>query len=144
MIKILVMGKSGRIDCLADALIRSSHPVKLYTLSEVNNPGLREKSEEVRVGKTDDVKIVEAYAREIKPDFSVIGPEEPLAAGVVDMLRKRGVPCVGPTQSVARLETSKSFTRDLLAKYHIPGNPSTERSIRFPLYLRKKRPYVSM
>lgn len=124
MTNVLAIGKSGRIDCIADALARSSHPVKLYVLTEINNPGLLEKSEKVKVGKTDNVEIVEAYAREVQPDFAVIGPEEPLAAGVVDLLVERlGIPCVGPTQSLARLETSKSFTRNLLATYDIPGNP---------------------
>lgn len=124
MIKILIIGKSARLDCIADALVRSSRPKRLYTLSEVNNPGLFEKSKEVRIGKTDDVEFVEAYARRVKPDFVVIGPEEPLAAGVVDSLSGQlGIPCVGPTQSLARLESSKSFTRELLVKYNIPGNP---------------------
>ena len=123
MVRIMAIGKSGRLDCIADSIFRSSHPKKLYILSEVINPGLAEKSEEVMRGKTDDLSFVEVCARKVKPDFVVIGPEEPLAAGVVDMLRGLGIPCVGPTQSLARLEWSKSFTRELLAKYNISVNP---------------------
>jgi len=53
----------------------------------------------------------------------VIGPEDPLSNGVVDALAQIGIPAVGPTKSLARLETSKSFTRNLVSKYNIPGNP---------------------
>ena len=64
-----------------------------------------------------------ARAKKIKPDFVVIGPEEPLAAGVVDRLQELGIPCVGPLQKLAQLEASKAFTRRLVAEYGIPGNP---------------------
>ena len=53
----------------------------------------------------------------------VIGPEDPLGAGVVDALEDRGIACVGPRRAAARLETSKAFTRDLVQKYGIAGNP---------------------
>jgi len=56
-------------------------------------------------------------------DFAIIGPEDPLNNGIVDFLKKEGIPSVGPTKSLARLETSKNFTRNLLEKYNIPGNP---------------------
>ena len=125
MIKILPIGKSGRLHCMVDALSNSSRAKKLYTLSEVYNPGLVEKSEEVeKVPRIDDVETVRRYARKVKPDFAIIGPEEPLCTGVVDMLTDElGIPCVGPTKALAQLECSKSFTRELLSKYSIPGNP---------------------
>jgi len=56
-------------------------------------------------------------------DFAIIGPEDPLNNGIVDFLKKEGIPSVGPTKSLARLETSKTFTRNLLEKYDIRGNP---------------------
>ena len=58
-----------------------------------------------------------------RPDFVVVGPEEPLAAGIVDDLAEIGIPSVGPTRKLAQLEASKSLTRDLLRKHSIPGNP---------------------
>ena len=123
MIKILVIGKSGRLDCIADAFKKSSKPNKLYTISEVNNPGLTEKSEKLIPGKTENVAFIKEHALKIKPDFAFIGPEEPLEAGVADMLTEElGIPCIGPTRSLARLEWSKSFARNLLSKYNIPGN----------------------
>jgi len=124
MTRILLIGKSGRLDCIADTLSKSSRAKELYSLSEVKNPGLLEKSIEVEKGEINDVEFVKKYARKIKPDFAVIGPEEPLTVGVVDMLTKQlGIPCVGPLKSLAQLEWSKSFTRELLSKYNIPGNP---------------------
>jgi len=121
-LKILVIGKSGRLDAILTALYRSGRDKKLFVLSEVRNPGLVAKAN-VTVGKTDDREGVIKLAREIRPDFAVIGPEEPLAAGIVDCLRELGIPCVGPSQALARLESSKSFTRTLLSKHGIAGNP---------------------
>jgi phosphoribosylamine---glycine ligase len=120
---VVAMCKSGRLDAMAEALCNSARPPILYILSEVNNPGLAAKAEKVYPVKTDDRDAVAKIVRGINPDFVLIGPEEPLAAGVVDELRKFGIPCVGPTQKLAQLETSKSFTRELLTKYDIPGNP---------------------
>jgi phosphoribosylamine--glycine ligase len=124
MTKIFIIGKSGRLDCIADALAKSTQPKEIYTFSEINNPGLIKKSKEaIEIGKTEDIAHIETYASKIKPDFAIIGPEEPLAVGVVDMLTKKlNIPCIGPTKSLARLESSKSFTRKLISKYSIPGN----------------------
>ena len=121
---VVAMCKSGRLDAMAEALHKSASTVILYILSELNNPGLAAKAKEViHPVKTDDPDVVAKIVCEINPDFVLIGPEEPLAAGVVDELRKFGIPSVGPTQKLAQLETSKSFTRELLTKYDIPGNP---------------------
>jgi phosphoribosylamine--glycine ligase len=146
MTKVLLLGREGRLDCIADALLRGRRPVQLYTLSELHNPGLLEKSIELKIGKTDAPEVVVEYARKVRPDLAVIGPEEPLAAGVTDALTDQlGIPCVGPTKSLARLESSKSFTRELLSKYGIPGNPEY-RIFRhldgLESYLRGKRAFV--
>jgi phosphoribosylamine--glycine ligase len=122
--RVVLMDKSARHDAMAEALHSSASPVDLYILSEVNNPGLAAKAKKViHPVKTDDRHEVAKIVRDINPDFVLIGPEEPLAAGVVDELRKFDIPCVGPTQELAQLETSKAFTRELLAKHGIPGNP---------------------
>src|SRR6266852_6383935 len=91
-IRILGLDKSGRLDCALDAFSRSPRPKELYVLSEVSNPGLALKasSGEVKIGKTDDRGTVLDYAKEVQPDFVFIGPEEPLAAGIVDALRTIG------------------------------------------------------
>lgn len=137
-LKILLIGKSGRVHVAAAALAASSHKPKIYALSEVQNPGLKELCERVEIGKTEDIDHVVSYANEVKPDFAFIGPEEPLEAGVVDALLKIGVPCVGPTKAAAQIESSKEFARNILAKYakkYNPGFASFETEIGLLNYL---------
>ena len=66
---------------------------------------------------------MERFARRHGASLAIIGPEAPLAAGVADALWQAGVPTIGPTQSLARIESSKGFARDLLARNGIKGNP---------------------
>jgi phosphoribosylamine--glycine ligase len=77
----------------------------------------------VRIGSYDNLIDINTFAGENGIDFAVIGPEDPLNNGVADSLKRIGIPAVGPTKQLAQLETSKSFTRNLLSKYDIPGNP---------------------
>lgn len=111
------------MDCLAEAFANSSHDNDVYAFAEVRNPGLVEKCVRVEAGAIDDVSLVEAYASEIHPDFLFIGPEQPLASGVVDAMQRRGVPSVAPTKMAARIETSKSFCRRLLDRHASQYNP---------------------
>jgi phosphoribosylamine--glycine ligase len=107
-----VIGKDGRTTAIRRALaasVRVEGPVPLLSHGKGKAPLLVE--EALRGAATH------------RPSFVFIGPEEPLAAGVVDALEKRGIPCIGPTQSLARIESSKAFTRELLARHTIPGNP---------------------
>lgn len=121
--RILLLGKSGRLDAMAEAIHRSPRLDSLYILSEVTNRGLWSHACHVELGDSADPETVLNYARRVKPDFAVIGPEEPLEAGIVDELAKIGIPSVGPTQELAKIETSKSFARQLMAVSGIPGNP---------------------
>jgi len=89
---------------------------------KTNNPGIASLSEKIHVGKYDDLSAIREFAKTCAVHFAVIGPEDPLNSGVVDYLTRMGIPCVGPQKNLARLETSKSFTRNLLQKYNIPGN----------------------
>jgi len=82
--------------------------------------------EDFEVGNYTDLEKIKSYALKIKPDFAFIGPEEPLSNGVVNLLNEIGINTIGPTKNLARLETSKSFTRNLLKKYKINGNPKFE------------------
>jgi len=90
---------------------------------KANNPGIASLSEKMQLGNYADLAAITGFARENKIEFAVIGPEDPLQNGVVDALTACGIPSVGPNKSLARLETSKSFTRNLVSKYNIPGNP---------------------
>lgn len=108
-----VIGKDGRTTAIRKALLRSRNV-------EGNVPILSE-------GKGRSAETMQKLLNEAesyKPDFVFIGPEEPLDLGVVDLLQsKLGIPCVGPTRTLARLESSKAFTRELVSRYGIPGNP---------------------
>jgi phosphoribosylamine--glycine ligase len=64
------------------------------------------------------------YAQNIKADFVMVGPEGPLALGLVDLLEEAGIPAIGPHRELAQLESSKTFTRELLREYAIPGSPA--------------------
>ncbi len=90
---------------------------------KANNPGISSLSQDILLGSYKDLKAITDFARSAKVDFALVGPEGPLNEGVVDALREAGIAAVGPTKDLARLETSKSFTRNLVEKYGIPGNP---------------------
>lgn len=124
--KVLVIGKSGRFHCIADALHRSPLSPEIYWISEKQNPALKKISPRFRIGRTDDRELVRNYASQIRPDLAVIGPEEPLKEGVADDLRAMGIPCVGPGKDLARIETSKSLARDVLANSGLDVNPRYE------------------
>ena len=123
MTHVLLVGNGAREHAIAEAIQRSGRNPRLYSFMKTNNPGIASLSEKVRLGRYDEPEAIVAFARETGVAFAVIGPEDPLSHGVVDALAASGIPAVGPTRSLARLETSKSFTRNLLEKYGIPGNP---------------------
>lgn len=121
--RILLVGKDARTDAMAAACQASPSNPELYTLAEMRNPGLVERCQEVFVSKLTDREARVAVVREVKPDLVLIGPEEPLADGFVDDLNEMGVSAFGPTKQLARIESSKSWTRRLLDQHDIPGNP---------------------
>jgi len=119
--KVLVVGGGAREHCLGDKLVQDG--AELYTVMKNKNPGLARLSKEVLQVSETDVKPIVLWAKEKGIGLAVIGPEAPLGKGIVDALASIGIPSIGPTRSCARLETSKSFTRGLMEKYKIPGNP---------------------
>ena len=123
MTHVLLIGNGAREHAIAEALMRSGRNPRLFAYMKTNNPGIASLAREVRIGGYNDLEAVIAFAKEAQIEFAVIGPEDPLSQGIVDELTAAGIPAVGPTRVLARLETSKSFTRDLLEKYGIPGNP---------------------
>jgi phosphoribosylamine---glycine ligase len=124
---VLIVGSGAREHAIVLALARSPHQPKLFCFGNALNPGIAALCSEYGIGSITDPAAVASFAREHKATLAVIGPEAPLAAGVADALLAVGVPVVGPTQSLARIESSKGFARDLLAKYRIPGNPFFQR-----------------
>ena len=123
MPNILLIGNGAREHALAEAIARSEQKPRLFSFMKTNNPGIASLSKKIRLGAYSDLDAITVFATENKIEYAVIGPEDPLNNGVVDTLSQIGIPAVGPTKSLARLETSKSFTRNLVSKYNIPGNP---------------------
>ncbi|MEA2036610.1 MAG: phosphoribosylamine--glycine ligase [Nanoarchaeota archaeon] len=120
---ILLIGNGAREHTIAEALERSPQKPKLFSYMEANNPGIAKLSEQTQIGSYSDLEEIENFAKASRVEFAVVGPEDPLSKGVVDALEKIGIAAVGPKKELARLETSKSFTRLLTKKYDIPGTP---------------------
>ena len=123
MPNILLVGNGAREHAMAEAIARSGYSPILFSFMKANNPGIASLSDICKLGSYSDLSGITDFALDNKIDFAVIGPEDPLNNGIVDALIQCGIPSVGPVKSLARLETSKSFTRNLVNKYHIPGNP---------------------
>ena len=121
--KILLVGNGAREHILASRLAESPKCDELIVFASAVNPGIKALASVYEVGNINDPHAVRAFAEANKPDFAVIGPENPIAAGVVDALKEIGIPSASPTQKHGQLESSKGFTRELLKKYSIPGNP---------------------
>ena len=120
---ILLIGSGAREHAIARALDRSSQNKSIYCLASNMNPGIAELCVEITIDNFNDPELVSSYASEIGATLTIIGPENPLAEGVADALWNNGVKVVGPKKTLAQIETSKSFTRDLLTEYNIPACP---------------------
>jgi len=118
--KVLVIGSGGREHALVWKLAQSPLLSRLYCAP--GNAGTSEQAENVPIS-ADDIPSLQAFARENAIDFTVVGPELPLALGIVDKFRQQGLAIFGPTQQAADLETSKAFAKTIMAKYGIPTAP---------------------
>lgn len=123
MKKVLLIGAGAREHVLAETLKRSPQDIHLYVFAKTMNPGIKHLAEGYELGDIMNMEAVKAYAEKVRPNFAVIGPDDPIGAGLADELLTIGVDSVAPFRKSAQLESSKSFTRNLLAKYGIPGNP---------------------
>lgn len=114
---ILVVGGGGREHAVIKTLKKSKNCGKIWCLP--GNGGIAADAECVPVKATDLDGIV-AFAKEKKPDFAVVTPDDPLCMGLVDRLEELGVPCFGPRANAAIIEGSKVFSKELMKKYGIP------------------------
>lgn len=121
--KILLIGSGAREHALAKCLIKSKQKVALYCFSNSTNPGIKKLCKDYFLGDLLDVNLIAETAKKNQISFAIIGPEAPLEIGLADVLWANNIAVIGPKKNLAQIETSKNFTRDLLRKYNIPGNP---------------------
>ena len=121
--KVLIIGSGAREHAIAKAINQSPQNKKIYCLGSNMNPGIAELCEEIVIDNINNNDIVCSYAKEIEASFTIIGPEKPLENGVADILWGCNIPVIGPKKNLAKIETSKAFTRKLQKDYNIPGAP---------------------
>jgi len=116
---ILVVGSGGREHALAWKLAQAAHVNQVF-VAPGNAGTAREPSLENVAIDVMDFEALAHFAKERDIGLTVIGPEAPLVAGIVDYFATRQLPCFGPSQAAAQLEGSKAFTKDFLARHGIP------------------------
>lgn len=114
---ILVIGSGGREHAIVYSLSKSNKCNKLYCLP--GNAGISELAECKNISVMDFESIVK-FAKEKAVDMVVVAPDDPLAAGLVDILEEEGIRAFGPKKDSAIIEASKSFSKELMKKYNIP------------------------
>ena len=124
--KCIIIGSGAREHALAVALKKSPQKPLLGCFGSHRNPGLVSlcEPELFTVGNTNNAEEMKEWILSTGAELVVVGPEAPLSAGIADLLRDAGIPVFGPGKSLARVETSKAFTRELLHKYLPDSSPA--------------------
>lgn len=121
---VLLLGGGGREHALAWKLSKSRQVGALHVMPGSDGIATVAKTA-CHKGAADNIHDVLTLAGKIAPDLIVVGPEKPLAAGIVDALEEKGFRVFGPTRAAARLESSKIFAKEFMARHGIPTAPFT-------------------
>jgi len=135
--KILVIGSGGREHALVWKLAQSPHATRMWCAP--GNAGIAQErlakngalTECVNLG-AEDLPGLLAFAQEMKIELTVVGPDNPLALGIVDLFEKHGLRIWGPNQKAAQFESSKVFSQDFMQKYGIPTTKAGTFSVAGP------------
>jgi phosphoribosylamine--glycine ligase len=114
---VLIIGSGGREHAIATAVKKSQRADKIYCAP--GNAGIAQIAECVPIGAMEFEKLVD-FARKKAIDFTIVGMDDPLVGGVVDVFEEAGLKVFGPRKNAAILEGSKAFSKDLMKKYDIP------------------------
>jgi phosphoribosylamine--glycine ligase len=114
---VLIIGSGGREHALAWKISQSPRLTKLFI--SPGNAGTSAYGENISMDVRDHGSVAQ-FCNEKKIDLVIVGPEIPLASGLVDSLSESGIRCFGPKQAAARIEASKVFAKDFMARHHIP------------------------
>ena len=117
--KVLIIGNGGREHALAWKAAQSPLVTKVFVAPGNAGTALEPNLENINI-KANDISGLLNFAQQQQIDLTIVGPEVPLVLGVVDSFQKAGLKIFGPTKSAAQLEGSKAFTKDFLARHHIP------------------------
>ena len=115
--KVLIVGSGGREHAIAWKVAQSPKVDKIYCAP--GNAGIGQLAECVNIGAMEFDKLV-AFAKEKEIDFTIVGMDDPLVGGIVDVFEAEGLKVFGPRKNAAILEGSKAFSKDLMKKYNIP------------------------
>ena len=115
--KVLVVGSCGREQAICTSVAKSPRVDKIYCAP--GNAGIASLAECVPIGAMEFDKLV-AFAKEKEIDFTIVGMDDPLVGGIVDIFEAEGLKVFGPKKNAAILEGSKAFSKDLMKKYNIP------------------------
>ncbi len=115
--KVLVVGSGGREHAIVTSVAKSRRVDKIYCAP--GNAGIGQLAECVNIGAMEFDKLV-AFAKEKEIDFTIVGMDDPLVGGIVDVFEAEGLKVFGPRKNAAILEGSKAFSKDLMKKYNIP------------------------
>lgn len=115
--KVLVVGSGGREHAIVTSVAKSPRVDKIYCAP--GNAGIAGLAECVSIGAMEFERLA-AFAKEKEIDFTIIGMDDPLVGGIVDVFEQKGLKVFGPRKNAAILEGSKAFSKDLMKKYNIP------------------------
>ncbi len=115
--KVLVVGSGGREHAIVNSVAKSSHVTKIYAAP--GNAGIANLAECVDISVMEFEKMAE-FAKNEAIDLTIVGPDDPLVGGIVDVFEEKGLRVFGPRKNAAILEGSKAFSKDLMKKYGIP------------------------
>ena len=117
--KVLIIGSGGREHALAWKVAQAARIEKVFVAPGNAGTARENKVENIAIDPLDFEKLM-AFAESNHIDLTIVGPEAPLVAGIVDAFEQRGLRCFGPRRGAAQLEGSKAFTKDFLARHKIP------------------------
>ena len=115
--KVLIVGSGGREHAIATSVAKSPQVDKIYCAP--GNAGIAQVAELVDIGAMELEKLAD-FAEKEKIDLTIVGMDDPLVAGIVDVFEAKGLRVFGPRKNAAILEGSKAFSKDLMKKYNIP------------------------
>ncbi|HSI68237.1 MAG TPA: phosphoribosylamine--glycine ligase [Planococcus sp. (in: firmicutes)] len=115
--KVLVIGRGGREHAIARQFSQSPSVSQVFVAP--GNDGMKKDAEMVAIDEM-DFEALAGFASENNINFTFVGPEQPLAAGIVDFFEQQGLKVFGPSKAAAQIEGSKAFAKELMKKYGIP------------------------